>query len=617
MISRLQSVLRYAVLRRMTAPLLAAAFTCLLTTTLMANASVQAVLSADTIPVGGYTQLTLQVNGSNRADVDLPNVDGIILRNSGTSQSTSIVNGQVTRSATIRITVLGERQGTFTIPPIPVTVNDEVIETRPLTLRVDDNLAQSNPNARASQQNPSDSLTAEDIRRIARVEIEVPSHTVYIGQSVPLQVELWVNTAHRFDNLAAPSVRTEAILMESLGQDFQRTIEYEGNERFEVYRWSSEFSPIEPGNLSLQFATEVSLLVRARRATSAFDSIFDSDFFSPSHRRIPLLIQSQPLEMEVRKLPSGAPHSFTGAIGNFTLKSTASPLEVEQGDPITLDIVISGEGNFDRVNHSGLQNPKGFRTYQPEEQWEPDSTNPRRGRKNFKQAIIPSDPGITEIPPVSFSYFNPERAEYETLQTEPITISVSGTAQSATESPRERQQAGSGLIRIESDGWIPLQLELDPAAASLRPISMNKAVWLLPMGGPVVLLALCWVLPFWIQNQRQNRENRFNELKRTLRSIDKSLATAKQDQQAGVYVQAATRKTRLMLGTLWRISPDSITSADAKARLGEQFPAIRKILELHNAMQYAGGVAPSVDIDATAEALESEWKQLLNSLEQS
>lgn len=617
MISRLQSVLRYSVLRRMTVPLLAAAFTCLLTSTLMANASVQATLSADAIPVGGYTQLTIQVNGSNRADVDLPNVDGIILRNSGTSQSTSIVNGQVTRSAIIRITVLGERQGTFTVPPIPVTVNDEVIETRPLTLQVDDNLAQANPNARSSQRGSSDSLTAEDIRRIARVELDVPTDTVYIGQSVPLEVELWVNTVHRFDNLAAPSVQTEAILMEALGQDFQRTIEYEGNERFEVYRWSTLFSPIDPGNLSLQFATEVSLLVRARRTTNPFDSIFDSDFFSPSHRRIPLLIQSQPLEIEVKELPSGAPQSFTGAIGNFTLKSTASPLEVEQGDPITFDIVIGGEGNFDRVFHSGLQNVKGFRTYQPEEQWEPDSTNPRRGRKNFKQAIIPSDTGITEIPPVSFSYFNPEREEFETLQTEPISISVSGTAQPATESTRVRQQTGTGLVRIESDGWIPLQLELDPAPASLRPISMNKPVWLLPVGGSAALLALCWVLPFWIQNQRQNRENRINELKRTLRSIDKSLILAKQNQQADAYVQAATRKTRLMLGTLWGISAESITSADAKTRLGDRFPAVRKILELHNAMQYAGGVAPAVDIHTTAEALESEWKQLLNTLEQS
>jgi hypothetical protein len=56
----------------------------------------------------------------------------------------------------------------------------------------------------------------------------------------------------------------------------------------------------------------------------------------------------------VLPLPSAnRPVDFSGALGQFTIAAEASPDHVTAGDPITLRLTVTGEGNFDRES-SGL-----------------------------------------------------------------------------------------------------------------------------------------------------------------------------------------------------------------------------------------------------------------------
>ena len=220
---------------------------------------IKASLGSSTIPLGGYTYLSITVEGSTRAQVELPNVDGLILRDSGTSQNTSIINGHITKSAVVRITILGDKEGTFTIPSFPVMVEKETHHTEPVTVQVTNTPQSANSNAEQQGNQATENLTAEDIRKIARIELKVDPTTVYIGQKVPISVELWVNTAHRFDNLSAPLIQNDHILMDSLGQDYQRTIEYSDDERYEVYTWNASFTPLKDGSIDLMAETEVTV----------------------------------------------------------------------------------------------------------------------------------------------------------------------------------------------------------------------------------------------------------------------------------------------------------------------------------------------------------------------
>ena len=61
-------------------------------------------------------------------------------------------------------------------------------------------------------------------------------------------------------------------------------------------------------------------------------------------------IRSDPAILEVKPLPPGAPPSFSGAVGSFSMTSEANPKRVQVGDPITIKAEIAGRGNFDRVD---------------------------------------------------------------------------------------------------------------------------------------------------------------------------------------------------------------------------------------------------------------------------
>ena len=54
--------------------------------------------------------------------------------------------------------------------------------------------------------------------------------------------------------------------------------------------------------------------------------------------------------LDVQPLPKPAPHNFSGAVGNFSLATKISGNEVTVGDPITVEIGVTGTGNLDQLS---------------------------------------------------------------------------------------------------------------------------------------------------------------------------------------------------------------------------------------------------------------------------
>ena len=289
------------------------------------------------------------------------------------------------------------------------------------------------------------------------------------------------------------------------------------------------------------------------------------------------------------------------------------------GDPITLDIEITGQGNFDRVFHDGLAADSGFKTYSPETDFKANATNPLKGTKTFKQAIIPNDPELNEIPPVNFVYFDTDAADFKTLSSGPILIQIdtSNPANSPGAYTDSSRLPSSGLNIVASDGWIPVQLDLDSPIGALSPYIRKPASWALLAGTPTTLLLLSWILPLLISKTRQNQQQKITELRRRLRSIEKPLNQSQNKGDIPVFLQASAQYSREVLGTIWNVSAHAITSADARQRLDDRFPIIREILQLNESQQYAGGMIPNFDIPSKRAQLDSEWKQLVESIEQS
>ena len=177
------------------------------------------------------------------------------------------------------------------------------------------------------------------------------------------------------------------------------------------------------------------VVARSRRR-----SFFDFD------RTQNVTISTDPVRIEVAPLPkAGSPPDFDGAVGQFGISSTAQPLTVKQGDPVSLKVRVSGLGNLEAVTKLSTPALAGFKLYEPKI----SKTDQRKGDviggvKTFEYVLIPKMPGREEIPSFSFSYFDPTGRKYRTARTQPISLVVT-----PGEQPQEVASAGYALSREE------------------------------------------------------------------------------------------------------------------------------------------------------------------------
>src|SRR5206468_5742152 len=139
------------------------------------------------------------------------------------------------------------------------------------------------------------------------------------------------------------------------------------------------------------------------------------------HDALPISLTADALTIEVRPLPTNnVPADFNGAVGNYSLNLALSTNAVTVGDPITLTVQIGGQGPIESLTLSSLDRWRDFKVYPPITKVETTDQFGLGGIKTFEQAIIPENADTKELPPVTFSFFDPEQKSYRTV-THPAT----------------------------------------------------------------------------------------------------------------------------------------------------------------------------------------------------
>jgi hypothetical protein len=130
-------------------------------------------------------------------------------------------------------------------------------------------------------------------------------------------------------------------------------------------------------------------------------------------------------QLEVREIPlAGRPESFAGAVGRgFSLDVSVDRSVVQVGDPIELAVTLRGGGNLETAGlpelaKAGLSQQQ-FRLPQGE-----TGGLLTDGAKTFRVPIRVLDSSVSEVPPIAYSYFDPERGRYETVHSRPVALSV-------------------------------------------------------------------------------------------------------------------------------------------------------------------------------------------------
>jgi len=341
----------------------------------------------------------------------------------GVSTSIQIINGRMTQSKWVRFTFdyqfLTQTPGERTIGPFQVDQNGRQAGTGRLRLMIGEIPVSSRQ----------------------RLRLILPAGPLILGQRVPVRLEWWspadlrgalLNprlTVPLFDRLDAfrfydtqdPAADIALTIDTAAGPlELAATTRRESRrgEQYLVRTLTRRLTPLQTGEFTLAPAgLVVDEAVRWRR------TLFDERIPTHAKKR---RVEDTPRTLIVRDLPrAGRPESFTGTVGpGYQLEVTADRSVVQVGDPIRLTLTLRGDAAIETavlppLTADGGLSPQDFRI--PRDKTAGVSTD---GAKRFQVTVRALHQGVTAIPPFAFSWYHPERREYQTTRSRPVALSV-------------------------------------------------------------------------------------------------------------------------------------------------------------------------------------------------
>ncbi len=581
-----------------------------------AEISVDASLSQLSFPQDRVARLTITVNGtSQNTDIELPEIDNIRLQNQGQASQISVINGTISSSISNNYLVQAVKPGAYTIPPIKVIAEGNSYMTKPLHFNV-------TPAGQAPQgYSAKTGQTAGDLAFI-RVS-KTGSH--YSGEIVPFTIKAYFNQAYRAEINSSMTLHGDGVLMSQLQDKPRQTEESVNGRMYHVLTWNTSLSGIKAGDQKISFSLDATLLIpQKRRSLSPFggNNLFDDSFFDNSGidsffnnvQRKPLVVVSPQVIFKVLPLPTdNQPENFTGAIGDFDLKVSAKPTDVEIGEPITLTMEIAGTGNFDRVEAPAFPESGGWKTYPPTSSFSKQGES-YSGAKSFEQAIVAKSGAVTEIPSLSFSYFDPQQKKYITKSSESIAINVKKPANSPVAlpvPPVTQQQTATQTAKTPTiAGLAPIHLEPGTYHDRIDPLFKNS--WFIVVCGLcLITLLVLSVLKIQQRNIQKHPEIQLQRRKKLLLEHDlEKLTQAQTGGESLTFLTLARATIQNQLGLLWNIEPAALSLADIRSRLN----ADSQLIEIFSAAEqaaYGGASLTTKKMQQYLGTLKTELENLL------
>lgn len=535
-------------------------------------ATVTAALDRETVAVGDTARLIIRIEGgSPQAVPEVPSLPNVSIQFSGQSSQYTVVNGRASTSLALTYFVTPNQPGTFTIPSTRVMVDNVAHATPPLRLV-------------ATSANSAAGGTPA-----AFVRLNAAKTNVFVGELIPIEIKAY----GLIDELNFPTLKSDGFTIAGQGQALRGNEQF-GNEMLNVFTFPMNVIPAKAGNLTLGPA-EVQMIYRVPmgNARRGGGDIFDQ-LMGGRYARRQGSVASEGTAIRVSPLPTNAPASFTGAVGQFNMAVMPGATNVAAGDPITLNIRIEGRGAMDLVQLPNL-NWRDFTFYTPIAQ----TTNANGGAPNslkiFDQVVVPQRAGIAAIPAIEFSYFEPQQRAYKTLRQAPIPITVRATGAGAAQ-----PTVAAGAVPTENDRAAASAdiVHIKPTFGAIAPAPMSAS-----SATPILILQLL-PIGLWaaVAGWRRKQDRLANDPRaQRSRAVEKSLATtlpelrrlaAASEQEnffAGVF-----RLLQEALGERLDVPSSAITEAvvDEKLpRLGasaELMTQLRELFAKCNQARYAG-----------------------------
>ena len=349
----------------------------------------------------------------------------------GTSSSIQIINGKTTRSSqtTYTYVLLPRATGRFTLAPAVANFGkDKEVASQSVTIEVVSNGAASQAGqsssaaagsaAGASQAAATGSIPDKDIF----LRFALSKTDVVLGEPITATLKLYqrVNIAG-FENVKLPTFNGfwSQEVQAPTNIEFHRESVDDKIYNAALIR-SYVIIPQQTGTLVIEPAEMVCLVNvrRELRSSNPLDIFFQDDYQTLRKR-----VTSTSYKVRVSGLPGGAPAGFGGGVGNFTLSARLSKDSLKAHDAASLLVTVSGRGNVSLLEAPKIAFPPDFEVYDTKVT-ENVTAGGTQGSKTFEYPFIPRSHGDFTLGPVTYSYYDTGTRSYQTLQSQPLELSV-------------------------------------------------------------------------------------------------------------------------------------------------------------------------------------------------
>lgn len=370
-----------------------------------------------------------------------PSFDGFdVLAGPATSQgsSISIVNGSMTKSINYSITyvLLPQRSGELRIGEAEVAVDGVTYRTRQTPIEVRAASGQGQGAGATSGQSRNESNESLEVRagnQIGKEDVllrlALSRRTVYKGEPIRATLKLYsrVNVA---GSEGAKMPAFNGFWSQQLDVEqgpFRETLNGKVYEAYTIAEYL--LYPQQSGRLSIE-PSELTVFVQVVVQNSRnYDPFFGGGREIYNVRRA---LRTPEVTVDVKEFPAGAPASFTGAVGRYTMEAKLSTESVSANSAANIDVRIAGSGNLKFMQAPSLTLPSSFELYDTKTTEQIHTgANGSTGYRSFEYPFIPRAEGEYTLAPIEFTYFNPESAQYVTLRSEEFSISVMPDAKAA------------------------------------------------------------------------------------------------------------------------------------------------------------------------------------------
>ena len=386
------------------------------------------------------------------------------------------VNGNKSSSRSISWTLIPLKDGLLEIPSINVNVGKKSFKTDVHQVQV-------------SKQKSSDAT--KDLF----LEIKVSNDKVVIGEQVKLTYTFYTRIASKVISTEFPEYSNFWVekMFDPVGVQFTpeswKDIEINGYNYKSLKIFEVAIFPLKEGVFDLE---SMIMKIETKEKDSSFNRLFwDDPFFDTfSQRTKAKILVSDPITIEVSSLKN-IPENFTGAVGKFTLNSSLSNSNIDEGSPVIFKVVLDGKGNLSNIGRPKISFPENIDIFEGETIINKNISDNFSGSVTWEYNLIPRKNGLFSIDIIEVPYFNSSIKSWSKASSKKIDFTVNKSV-IFDSSDKDLLSSKSNIIRYNRFGkqdWM-----------SSSKIHIEKTIIFI-----LSISLILFIIPFF--------ESRFNSLK--------------------------------------------------------------------------------------------------------